>query len=183
MNIKNNENSNKINNYLLNISKISRIHKKGLSYNFDFRETTLKEIPKLSKEINPVNNVLKDKKVKNNRNKQAQNNIEMNKIKKINTIFNTNNNKEKTKSIYSKIYENCLNKEEKGKNKSNIALKAPKTIITQKKQKTKNELNTKKNNKKIKSNIKNNKANSVNEFDLKKDILNSGKKILRKKIF
>ena len=181
MNIKNNENSNKINNYLLNISKISRIHKKGLSYNFDFRETTLKEIPKLSKEINPVNNVLKDKKVKNNRNKQAQNNIEMNKIKKINIIFNTNNNKEKTKSIYSKIYENCLNKGEKGKNKSNIALKAPKTIITQKKQKTKNELNTKKNNKKIKSNIKNNKANSVNEFDLKKRYFEFWKENTKKK--
>ena len=41
----------------------------------------------------------------------------MNKIKKINTVFNNNN--QTTKKLISKVYENCLNKDNKNKNKNN----------------------------------------------------------------
>ena len=179
LNMKNNEKSNKVNNYLLNISKISRMHKKGLSYNFDLHEANIKEAPTFSKEINPINSIFKNKKPKNNRNKPVQMNSEMNKIKKINTLFNTNNTGKKTKFTNSKIYENCLNKDAKDKN--NIASKMPKTLAIQKKQKTKKELNTKKIIKKNKPKIKNNNLMPLNELDIKKRYFEFWKESTKKK--
>ena len=45
----------------------------------------------------------------------------MNKIKKINTVFNNNN--QTTKKLISKVYENCLNKDNKNKNKNKKGIK------------------------------------------------------------
>ena len=78
--------------------------------------------------------------MKNNRNKPVK--TEMNKIKKINTVFNNNN--QTTKKLISKVYENCLNKDNKNKNKNKKGIKDPIISFAQRRTKTKKEFNTRK---------------------------------------
>ena len=66
----------------------------------------------------------------------------MNKIKKINTVFNNNN--QTTKKLISKVYENCLNKDNKNKNKNKKGIKDPIISFAQRRTKTKKEFNTRK---------------------------------------
>ena len=129
----NNENNLKENNS-------NKMHRKVLSFNFDNQESAIKEIQNDSKEINPIVSLVKNKKVKNNRNKPVK--TEMNKIKKINTVFNNNN--QTTKKLISKVYENCLNKDNKNKNKNKKGIKDPIISFAQRRTKTKKEFNTRK---------------------------------------
>ena len=161
-----NENISKFNNYKSNFSKIMKIHRKGLSYNFDFRESSFKEKLKnnTSKELNP-------------KNKNDKNAIK-NQIKKINTLLDINKKDKKSKNpnktLNSKKIENSLYKVATNKtlNKNENKKKAQKIFLNQK-QKTKKELNVKKNNN------KNNKLNANDIRKPKENIIDNKKKYFR----
>ena len=157
-----------------NFSKISKLHKKNLPLKSDYRESSFKNIKSSSKILNPINKILKNKNTKNRRSNQI--NTEINKMQKINTFFNTNENKT-SKAMHSKIYENCLNKDKNNKNK--IETKIPKTFLNQKKQKTKKELKQKKNNNKLKIN---NKPKTLDDINIKKKYFSLWKENVEKKI-
>ena len=176
-----NSNNSKFNNFKSNISKI---HKKGLSYNLDIPETSFKNAENNSKELNPPQTLMKNKNLKNARNNAIT--MEMNKIKKINTLFNNhkkNNNKANnaTKTINSKDNENCLYKDKtkKIKNKESKVINVPKSFLQDKTQKPKKELKNK-NNKNKKGKL-NNKNNTINNIDIKKKYFNYWKENIEKK--
>jgi hypothetical protein len=180
--VDNNINS-KFNNYKSNLSKI---HRKGLSYNLDIPETSFKDVVNTSKELNPTKTLMKNKNFKNARSNAIK--IEMNKIKKINTLFNIhkkNNNKgnNATKTINSKENENYLYKDKTNKNKNKkITTNAPKSFLQNKNQKAKKELNIKKNkNKKGKLNNNKNQNNAINNIDIKKKYFKYWKENIEKK--
>ena len=163
-----NENISKFNNYKSNFSKIMKIHRKGLSYNFDFRESSFKEKLKIStsKELNP-NNI-------SSKNKNDKNTIK-NQIKKISTLLDINKKDKKTKNpnktINSKKIDNSLYKVATNKtlNKNENKKKAQRIFLNEK-QKSKKELNIKKNNNKNnKLNVNNKKkSKEKNLIDIKK---------------
>ena len=145
--------NNNINESNLKDNNSNKMHRKVLSFNFDNQESTLKEIQNDSKSINPVVSLVKNKKVKNSLNKPIK--TEINKIKKINTVFKNNN--QTTKKLISKVYENCLNKDTKKKNQNQKGIKDPIISLAQKRTKTKKEFNLKKITKK--NNLNKNKKN------------------------
>ena len=85
-----NDNNNE-NNFEVNDS--NKMLRKVLSFNFDNREPTLKEKQNDTKRRNHIVSIVKNQKFKNDRNKPIK--TEINKIKKINTVFNNNNQKTK----------------------------------------------------------------------------------------
>ena len=180
-----NNNCPKYNNYKSNISKITKNHRKGMSYNFDIPDPNLKEIRNTSKETNS-NTILIDKNHKNARSNAIQ--VEFDKIKKINTLFNANkkiNSKinNKTKTLGSKENENCLYKDKNNnlKKKNKKITNGPKSFLQEKKSKTKKELNKKINNNKGKLNKNNNQRRIMNDIDIKKKYFKYWKDIVEKK--
>ena len=173
--IDNKGNDSKCNNFKSNISKI---HRKGLSYNFDYPDSNLKEIQYISKDINPLISIIKNKKAKNDESHPIK--TEMNKIKKIKTLFNNKT----SKNLNSKNYENCHHKDTKDKNINKKGTKVLKTLLNQKKQKTKKEFNTKKNPKTNKLNVninENNKPQILNKTNLIKRYFEFWKESTEKK--
>ena len=172
--LKENNNCSKYNNYKSNFSKIAKIHRKGLSYNFDIPEPT-------SKETNPKT-ILINKKHKNSRINAIK--VEFDKIKKINTLYNANKKiNNTTKTISSKENENCLYKDKtnKFKNKNKKILNGPKSFMQEKNTKTKKVLNKKNNNNKGKLNKKNKQNKIINDIDIKKKYFKYWKEITEKK--
>ena len=179
-----NNNCSKFNNYKSNFSKISKIHRKGLSYNFDIPEPNYKEIGNTSKETNP-NTILTNKNHKIDRSNAIK--VEFDKIKKINTLFNKhkkiNNKNNTTKTISSKENENCLYKDNtnKIKNKNKKISNGPKSFLQEKKTKTKKDMNKKNNNKQGKINKNNNQNKIINNNDIKKTYFRYWKENVEKK--
>ena len=185
-----NENISKFNNYKSNFSKKIKIHRKGLSYNFDFRESSFKEKDNTSKELNPIKDLSKKKNDMNNRCDAIINKINI--IRKINTLWDMNkrdkkiknpdkaNNYKKTDNLLYKVATNkTINKNENKK-----VSKAPKIFLNEK-QKIKKELNIKKNNNKInKSNLNDNKKlkdTNINTIDIIKKYFTFWKENTEKK--
>ena len=177
--IDNKDNNTKFNKFRSNISKKSKIHRKGLSYNFDCPKPNFKEIQNFSKEINPIISIMKNKKVKIEGNKFVK--TETNKIKKLNTLFKNNN--KTSKNLIQKNYKNCLHEDTKDKNQNKKETKMAKAIFPkQKKQKTKKELNQKKNTKSNKLNIiKKDKSKILDKCDIKKKYFKYWKENTEKK--
>ena len=180
-----NNNFYKFNNYKSNFSKISKIHRKGFSYNFDIPEPSFKEVENTSKTTNP-NTILINKNHKNARSNAIK--AEMDKIKKINTLFNAHkklNNKgnNTTKTINSKENENCLYKDKtnKIKNTNKKVLNGAKSFLQEKKPKPKKDLNKKNNNKKRKLNNNKNQIKTINDIDIKKKYFKYWKENIEKK--
>ena len=158
------ENYQKLNNYKINNSKNSKFHRKGLSYNLDFFEQSYKDSKNSTKELIPKINKIKNKNPKNNRNIAIK--TETNKVRKINTLFNSKDNISR-KAMNTKVYENNLYKDitNKNKNKNKKVEKIQDKILKVKKEKSKKELKPKNNNNKEKT--KNNKPKKINDIDIK----------------